>query len=347
MTIHQGNIEAYLLDYLEGNLDPLLTAELMAFMAENPGYEKWLPEYDGRLCVTDGTSFEHKFSLKKDFGDIPEINPENFEEFCIASMEGLLQAGDESRLQDYLALQPEKQSEYSLFHRLKLEADTSLTYPGKARLKKPVRRVVPLRFIYYALGAAASVALMLLLTSRKPPVRNYSVALPARSGTVTRESQSSLPGKTLEVSPGVQARKIRKSSRTPETPGPADTAAVSRETTMSGILPLASLQPIREISLASGQQVPGMSVIKRRNAPASEKKNASAFSQETEPSPLQFLSSAIKKLNFWKAAETAVTGFNYLTESQLSLSKTTDENGKLTRLGISTEQFIISGNKTK
>jgi hypothetical protein len=57
--------------------------------------------------------------------------------------------------------------------------------------------------------------------------------------------------------------------------------------------------------------------------------------------------SLAKRLNFWNAAETAISGFNYLTETQLSLSKTTDENGKLTGLAFGTQQYIISGNKIK
>jgi hypothetical protein len=55
----------------------------------------------------------------------------------------------------------------------------------------------------------------------------------------------------------------------------------------------------------------------------------------------------INRLNFWKAAETAVTGFNYLTESQLSLEKKTDEQGRLTELLITTESYTISGYKMK
>ena len=66
-----------------------------------------------------------------------------------------------------------------------------------------------------------------------------------------------------------------------------------------------------------------------------------------EKTPLSILGSFVKKLNFWKAAEKAVTGFNYLTESRLSLVRTTDENGKFSSLSLESEDYIISDNKVK
>jgi hypothetical protein len=100
MTIHKGNIEAYLLDYLEGNLDALLTAELMAFLSENPEYESWIPEYDGHICLETGVEFDNKRMLRKNFRDVPLINEQNFDEFCIASEEGLLEEKDRARLNE-------------------------------------------------------------------------------------------------------------------------------------------------------------------------------------------------------------------------------------------------------
>jgi hypothetical protein len=55
----------------------------------------------------------------------------------------------------------------------------------------------------------------------------------------------------------------------------------------------------------------------------------------------------LKRINFWKAAETAVSGFNYLTESQLSLTRNTDENGRLRGLALEMEDYSITGNKIK
>jgi hypothetical protein len=54
------------------------------------------------------------------------------------------------------------------------------------------------------------------------------------------------------------------------------------------------------------------------------------------------LGSLLSRLDLWKTAETAITGFNYLTESNLSVDRTTNENGKLTSLLIQGESFAIT-----
>jgi hypothetical protein len=49
-------------------------------------------------------------------------------------------------------------------------------------------------------------------------------------------------------------------------------------------------------------------------------------------------------MNLWKAAEKAVSGFNYLTESRLSLVRTTDENGKFSSLTLRSEDYLSDDN---
>jgi len=65
MTVNKNNFEEYMLDYLEGNLDPLLAADLMAFLAENPEYEKYLPEYDPNFSLAGSCEYPQKNLLKK------------------------------------------------------------------------------------------------------------------------------------------------------------------------------------------------------------------------------------------------------------------------------------------
>jgi len=328
MTIHKGNIEAYLLDYLEGNLDPLLTAELMAFMAENPGYEKWLPEYDGNFCIADGLSFDNKSVLRKDFGDVPEIVAANFEEFCIASAEGLLRAGDISRLMEYLSVHPEKQQDYELYHHLKLHADTSLVFPAKEDLKKPVRRIAPVRFIFYALGAAASLALLVMLVSRKPPVQSYTGTLPDKAAPVVRESSAPQPLRTPAILSVIPARQIRLPVAA-ESADNTDTGSFRKsDPKLPVITALASL-PVSVI--ISDVKAPELRIATTPvRISESGRKQETKSVQEKEPSVVNYLASVMKKINLWKAAKSAVSGFNYLTESQLSLTRTLDQNGKPT-----------------
>jgi hypothetical protein len=344
MTIHKGNIEAYLLDYIEGNLDALLTAELMAFLSENPEYEKWIPEYDGHLCLEAGPVYEGKPILKKNFTDVPLINEQNFDEFCIASTEGLLERNDQARLDEYILMHPEKQRELDAFGKLVLQPDYLLVYPDKKELKKREPVVIPLRFLYYAIGVAASIALLFLLVSRKPAEQALSGRTQEKSkidpgpaniphGEVTMPAASA---GTPASGPGRIGVKIYQST-------PEETAIVSEN--KPG--PLAAMEPIRTDGIYAEIAKPGIHKVTR---PAEIPVNISEpveMAYAPAKTPARMLGSLVKKLNLWKAAETAVTGFNYLTESRLSLVRTTDENGKFSSLSLQSEDYIPSGNKVK
>lgn len=332
MTIHKGNIEAYLLDYLEGNLDALLTAELMAFLSENPEYEKWIPEYDGHICLQSGPVFEAKFSLKKDFKDVPQIGTNNFDEFCIAASEGLLEEKDRSRLDEYLSLHPEKQLDFEVYGKLSLQPDYLLVYPDKKSLKKREKALIPVRFLYYATGIAASVALLLLLVQRKPAEKIISEK-PAIEIEIPFVKEK---GPAAPVPVEIQKKNEPASE-------PADIISPAEKSVYA---PLASIEPVKIKSLPLQKTTIEIQRIRHpAETPLSPEPQEMAMAPEK--TPIRILGSAVKKLNLWKAAETAVSGFNYLTENRLSLVKTTDENGRFSSLSLESEDYYISGNKVK
>jgi hypothetical protein len=346
MTINENNFEAYMLDYLNGNLDPLTTAELMAFLAENPGFEQLLPEYKCNYMPSCKENLPGKTFLKKDFSDVPAINEGNFDEFCIAFSENLLKEADRSRLADYLKQNPEKKNDFNLYQQLKLRADKNISYAGKSKLKRQVAGSNILRYTLYTIGMAASLALLFVLISRNQPEENLitihvnnasdtaTVSLPVHVITSPAENNTRQVEKTFipynksilhEVEPVIQNQYIEQDS-----------------------FKLKRLMPITNAVINSRIMPPP--VLEHQQAINYQKKNillAEASQIQSEKFPESILGSLIKKLNFWKAAETVVLGFNYLTEAQLSLDKIADESGKFTGLSLNTESYSISGNKMK
>jgi hypothetical protein len=346
MTIHKGNIEAYLLDYLEGNLDALLTAELMAFLSENPEYEKWIPEYDGHICLEAGPVFEDKPILKKDFKDVPLINEHNFEEFCIASAEGLLEEKDRTRLDEYMDMHPEKRRDFNLHGKLILQPDYLLVYSDKKGLKKREPSIIPLRYIYYALGAAASIALLFLLMSRKPAEQVLSGKIPEKS--TVDPNQKNNPVQETDVRE-LSAKKMTSVPvrdqiiEEPDTPVEAVTAYENKP----DIQPLAAIEPISASEISQVITRPAIQKTTLHSETPVIYPESSEVASVSEQTPASVIGSFVKKLNLWRAAEKAVTGFNYLTESRLSLVRTTDENGKFSSLSLESEDYVISDNKVK
>ncbi|MFO7369942.1 MAG: hypothetical protein R6X09_06710 [Bacteroidales bacterium] len=349
MTINRNNFEAYLLDYLEGNLDPLLTADLMAFLAEYPEYESYIPEFDTRIALNGNHEYHQKNRLKKDFADVPEITPGNFDEFCIASCEGLLDEADLKRLSDFVVRHPEKRQELNLYTRIKLQPDTSVVFANKALLKKNVSFALKPRFMYYALGIAASLALLLMLISKKPAESVYTY--------------TQLPEKEEVVVPVVRPDHVATTGESAKQEAPQTHAPVKNH--IKATPAEASLPGIREIAAEDPVLRPIESIVTQgvstasANSSADLSKMAGIIQSHPEPGALAavdpvshendegLLRSLISRVDFWKTAEKALQGFNYLTEANLDIDKTLDENGRLSGILLNTDSYKISSNKIK
>ena len=347
MTINRNNFEAYLLDYLEGNLNPLLTADLMAFLAENPEYEKFIPDFEIQPLIAHSGEYSNKQFLKKDFPDFPQINQENFDEFCIAYCEGLLGEKDSMRLKEYIAQHSEKQKDLELFIKLRLQPDLSIGYHDKAGLKKPAGRSFKLRYLYYGLSMAASIALiLLLLINRKSGnfretvtadgmTRNHPVNIPAEEPQIQVATDNTLPAESFVPAQQniTRAEKINHPAKEPVEISVESLYPPRQNIQLSALEPIGPELPVnhlrREIKL------PGKSKVPVLQEPAQKISKAEWIDSES------LLGHLISKVDLWKTAETAIDGFNYLTEARISIAKTTDEKGNTSGLVLSTESYSI------
>jgi hypothetical protein len=342
MTINRNNFEAYLLDYVEGNLDPLLTADLMAFLAENPEFEKYLPDYDNALTISGTLTFNRKNQLKKELSDLPEITRGNFDEFCIADCEGLLGERDLTRLRDYISRYPERQRDLDLYRKIKLQPDTSVRYSGRNRLKKN-RRPVNLRYVYFAMGIAASLALLILLVFRKPAGSVYTETLPVNSDPIENAVRppDALPAvsdilqNTMPV-PVIESRTKASTVLIPATLPVETQMPYNTNHALTALVPISG-----EPMLSSIQPLPVSVHLKPIIGHKQNQKQILAYASDSFADTR--LGSLLSRLDLWKTADIAITGFNYLTESKLTVGRTTDDNGKLTSLLIQGESYEITG----
>ena len=343
MTINKKNFEAYLLDYLEGNLDPLLTADLMAFLAENPEFEKYIPDYDCSLSLSGAQLYTQKDQLKKEIADLPEITPGNFDEFCIASCENLLDERNFTRLSEYISLHPERQRDLDLYRKAKLQPDTALRYSGKNRLKKNTG-IVAWRYLYYAVGIAASVILLFLLVFRKPAGPVYTETFPVNSGQseYAAPPPEALPMPSNTKQNTLPAPAVERHRESPAKLNPASSKAEGSPLTGFEGPVLKNLEPVSVHQLFSSVQPPPVAqhlvpvnrIIQNPEPPRYYPSDSFADTR---------IGQLLSRIDFWKTAETAISGFNYLTESKISVDRTTDENGKLTSFLIQGESYAVTG----
>lgn len=338
MIIGHNNFEEYILDYLEGNLDPVLTAELMAFIAENPTYEGYICGLQSLKSDHD-VSFPAKNMLKKDYDDIPSINPDNFDEFCIASSEGLLGPKQIERLNNYIGEDTLKIKNLELFSSLKLRPDSDIKFPLKEKIRKQKAGVLQKKIFYYGIAIAASVIFVFMLTINRTAINNSeSKNVTASNNSPAPEITKNFPGNTgssiiSEVQPSRVHKKNTYDNKVKETP--ADVSSGRQEEVF-----LTAMKPVtRNIQSAVTTGELYIPEIKHIQVTAKEVKPE----RQIRISQDNLFAELFSRINLWKTAETAVDGFNYLTEARLSINKTTDDQGKLKGLSLNTESYIISG----
>jgi hypothetical protein len=328
MTINRNNFEAYLLDYIEGNLDPVYSAELMAFLAENPEFENYLPENELKKLNTGSHLFENKSLLKKDFQDIRQINPANFDEFCIASVEGLLDPNQEKRLHNYINMNPELENDLDTYRNMKLTPDYSVVFENKHSLKKQGGIIVPVRFLYLAVSIAAAIIFIIWLFpdgrhTGQPTAKVNELVIPIPQKTTGKKIKTTV--RTLSAPLVKTAGTMAPSD---ENDGPDEEPFIFEEIT------LASLEPLRgNVTDGSELPLPELSSSPKKQ-PARNMWNDIVNSEN-------MLQAIVSHIDFWKTAEKAISGINYLTESQLSFTKTNEG------LQVNTESYSIEGSKVK
>jgi hypothetical protein len=160
--ISKENIEAYLLDFQEGNLSQFEIKELMDFVALYPEY-KYDLELES-LPIDLSIQFPDKAGLKKELAIKPEVfsslNENETELFIVAKIENELNEAEELHFNRVLQADKNFEAQFKAYSKTIIPVDNSLIFENKEQLKRAVI-LAPIfsfrRVISYA--AAASVLL--------------------------------------------------------------------------------------------------------------------------------------------------------------------------------------------
>jgi hypothetical protein len=198
--INRENYEIYFIDYFEGNLNFDAQNMLFAFLDANEDLRKEFESFENITIDFDDAPVDFdKSKLKKQLA----INVENEDNYFIGQVENELSPEQEFELSIYLNDNPDKRKRLKTFQLTKIEADNSIIYPNKSKLKKS--RLIPIFGTNQILKYAAAIALLFGLLSIlnqffKTEVKNYearnnqiqSVQLPiyANQNLYTKHNQS-------------------------------------------------------------------------------------------------------------------------------------------------------------
>jgi len=334
MRIDDTNYEAYWLDYLEGRLDPVLSAELMAFLAGHPLLELSTDSFP-LLGKDNCMHMPNAEQLKKDFCDVRDITTGNFDEFCIAAHENLLGEREKQLLSDFCTRDPQRSAVFDYYGKLRLVKDPDIRFPFKGRLKK--RTPAFRRLVFMALATAAAVSAAVLLIHRDLPADAIqSGSETGRNVYVTNipspATQSPMPSETVPDPEPTQAR-------LPARTGSETAVAIAgqgEETVIPG-----RINPLLPEPFQSNENAPGLIVSGYLHI-ADEEGEKEDLLRSDNLVARQF-AFVFRRLNLVKAAEATLQGINYLTESELALAEVKDESGNRSGLMLETERRVISG----
>lgn len=186
MKITSDNYIEIFISYFEGRLSAEDSVQLMQFIAEHPQLQR---EFDQMQTVflqpaeAEKINFTHLF---KDVNQINTVNDYNFEELCIAELEGdLHNANLRGQLYQWVNASEANQKIFLIYKQTRTRPDEKIVFPNKKVLKKREKPINLGGWVYRSLAIAASVALLLGLArwwlTNRESIRVHPTAFPAKS----------------------------------------------------------------------------------------------------------------------------------------------------------------------
>jgi hypothetical protein len=158
--INDSNYEEFLIGETEGLLDTNQLSALDEFISINPQFENDRRLFGlAHLTADSEVVFEAKESLKQKAIPVGAITADTYEAFFARELEGDLNADEKLQLTGFMEYNPQLEQERRLYKHTILAPDPEIVFGNKNLLRQsvtPVRRIV-----YYALSAAASLALIM------------------------------------------------------------------------------------------------------------------------------------------------------------------------------------------
>lgn len=177
ININRNNYEEYFIDFLDGNLKQTEREQLFLFLDTNPDLKKELESFDGGLVMEGEVSYENKsILLKKSL--LAEVTSTNFDELCIASLEGELNQAEEKYFQELIHEDPKKRKEFEVFKLTKFPREEAIVFKHKHVLKKIAKP--RFKWNYAIISTAASIVILMgiyfLLPKQKTPLIEKPIA---------------------------------------------------------------------------------------------------------------------------------------------------------------------------
>jgi hypothetical protein len=307
---------------------------MRVFLINNPDVAEEAEGFKEINISSNELSKINRTTLYKSFSLITEINERNFEELCIAFLEGDVDKATKERILNYIGEDKEKLKVFKLYQSLKFKPDQNIRFQSKNILKKHTISAYRKYTIYAASFAAAIIVAILLNFKLNQPVINNIIS----------ENNSETIDKTViistEVNP-IEVKKqkgdlIKRKSKYLEI-----TAVDSNSQKKIEYIRLASIIPLKAEITGISEDV-SETLLTNDILSQNTILNKSEFVDD--PAITNQLDKKSKQRDniIFKALKFGIKGISDLTESNIALSTQTDDEGNLTAFALSAGEFEIS-----
>jgi hypothetical protein len=157
ITIH--NYEAFLLDFMEGNLSSDLAKDLQLFLEAHPEIDADIFDLNDVKLNPETVHFDAKQRLQRD-ENIHELSKQDA--LLIGLLEDTLNVEEKAKAKALIRENPEAAKAFELYKKTRLFANTALIFENKEVLKKHAR-IVPMYLSRYVAIAAVFAGLLFLV----------------------------------------------------------------------------------------------------------------------------------------------------------------------------------------
>lgn len=171
MKVTAENIEALIVDYIDGALSKEIAAEVDRFVELNPEYAQMLSDY-AEMC---GVSVDVSKNEALDSGvknnlkhtsDFDDLSVPYFNRLAVLVTENIAQPHESAEFENMLLESDDNIRSAALFSKCKIQDNNDIHYPFKAQLKRNAK----VRSLWYY--AASVAAILFALLAIKPLINN-------------------------------------------------------------------------------------------------------------------------------------------------------------------------------
>lgn len=161
MAIDKSNYEEYIIDYLDNNLGPVETAELLIYLENHPEINQEFEILNGMKVNPTNEKLDLKELLYQPSDtDATLLNNENYAYYFIAASEGDLSEKGLRKVQEFLHERPSYANEFRLFNLAKVKPAKNIKFPHPSILKRKSKTF----FLHYYITTGVAAAILLIAT---------------------------------------------------------------------------------------------------------------------------------------------------------------------------------------